>query len=172
MFCDFRSVRRAPELLRQLVAGPIQLRLKVFDTSGYFDGPPAISEVSTDLAHHGRYGERKEIGPVVDVVAVDGPNQTKARSLDEIVKRLAAVTEPPRDVISERQAALNDLGALTRNESDPSSSDFKRRNMSVSSVYSGSSHDTRSPRSAGIMRLGAEPPRPYTPAGHSLKQTN
>jgi hypothetical protein len=102
MFCDFRSVRRAPELLRQLVAGPIQLRLKVFDTSGYFDRPPAISKVSADLAHHGRNGERKEVCAMVNVIAVNSPDQTDARGLDEIINWLAAVTKPPRDVICER----------------------------------------------------------------------
>ena len=72
MLGDFGGVWCAAKFLGKVCPGLGELRLNVFDAAGHVDGPPVVSEVSADLAHHGRHGERYEFGPMVGVEAVDG----------------------------------------------------------------------------------------------------
>ena len=89
------------------------MRLKFFDATGHFDRPPVVTEVTANLAHHGRHGERQKVCAVVDVEAVDGVEQADARSLHEIVKWFAPATVSTRNVLGERKSALDDGLALT-----------------------------------------------------------
>jgi hypothetical protein len=87
--------------------------LKVFDAAGDFDSPSVVTEVASNLAHHGRHGERQELRAIVDVEAVDGVHQTESRSLDEIVEWFTPASVSPSDVIGERKTAFDNCVALT-----------------------------------------------------------
>ena len=108
MLGDFCRVGGVSELLGQLAAGVVQLGLKVFDTSGDFDCPSAVSEMSSNLARHRRHGERQKVCSVLDVEAVDRMDQPHAGCLDQIVERLTAVSISAGDVFGQRQATLYD----------------------------------------------------------------
>ena len=92
----------------QLLASVLQLHSEFFEPARHLHRPSVVAEVSANLAHHGRHSERYELVTVVDVEPVDGVEQTNSRHLDQVLERLTAVSEPPSDVVGQRQAALND----------------------------------------------------------------
>jgi hypothetical protein len=89
------------------------LRLKFFDATGHLDGPPVVTEVPADLAHHGRHGEVQKVCAVVDVDPIDRVEQADPGGLDQVVKWFAAATVSARNVMGQGQGALDDRFALT-----------------------------------------------------------
>ncbi|CFR99778.1 Uncharacterised protein [Mycobacterium tuberculosis] len=83
--------------------------MQFLETPGNLDRPAVVAEVSSDLAHDGRNREGDEVRPGLHVEANRGVDQPDPRDLNKVVTRFAATLEPPRDVIGQRQAPLNDL---------------------------------------------------------------
>jgi hypothetical protein len=103
---------RTPQLVGQLLAGPFELRIELFEPAGNLDRPSMIAEVSANFAHHGRNGERQKIRTVLSVEAVHRLNQPHSCHLDEVFERFTAITEPACDVVGQRQTAFDDHNSL------------------------------------------------------------
>lgn len=71
--------------------------------------------MAADLAHDRGHREGHEVGAGVDVEAHHRVDQPDAGHLDEVVARFAAALEAARDVVGQRQAALDDLVPLALN---------------------------------------------------------
>ena len=91
--------RRTLEALRQLVHGLVHPKRQLLESPRDLDGPPLVAEVPLQLADNRRRGIGGELDLAAGVEAVDGLDEADRADLDEVVDRLAAVTEPAREVL-------------------------------------------------------------------------
>ena len=67
--------------------------------------------MALDLADHGRGRVRRELDAAFGVEAVDGLDQADGADLQQVVVRLAAVAEPPGEMLHEREMQGDQLVA-------------------------------------------------------------
>ena len=124
------GVGARPEPLRQLGGRRAEPQVQLLEPARHLDRPAVVAEVPADLAHDRRHRERHEVRAGVDVEPDHGVHQADAGDLHEVVARLTAAVEATRDVVGQRQAALDDAVTLTLNFAEPSGSSCSSRNMS------------------------------------------
>src|ERR1700733_5744930 len=101
---------RAAFALRQLADRLGERQLELLQPPRHPDGPALVPEVPLDLADDGGRGVGGELHAALEVEPVDGLDQPDGRDLGEIVKPLAPVAEPARQVLHERQVQLDQGG--------------------------------------------------------------
>ncbi len=104
----------AAVLLRQVAGGLGQAELELLQPARNPDGPALVAEVPLDLADDGRRGVGGELDGALEVEAVDGLDQPDGRDLHEVIERLAAVAEPPGQVLHQREVGLDEVIAQPR----------------------------------------------------------
>ena len=83
------------------------LHPQLLEPARHPDRPALVAEVALDLADDRRGRVRRELDAAVGVEAVDRLDQADRADLDEVLDRLAAVAEPARAVLDQRQVQVD-----------------------------------------------------------------
>src|SRR5215471_7134080 len=105
---DLRNRRLAVELVLELLVGPHDLLVQLLEPPREADRPALVAEVATDLAQDRRRGERRELVAEIRIEAVDRLDQAQEADLDDVLQRLAAVLEPPRQEVDQALVAAHE----------------------------------------------------------------
>ena len=103
--------RRAPERRAQPLGLPCDPERPVLDRPRHMERPPAVAEVTLELAEDRRDREAREAGALGRVEAVDRLDQAERGDLHEVVERLVRVAVAAREAARERQEPLDELAA-------------------------------------------------------------
>ena len=104
---EFAWSGRATELERELLDGPLHGEGTIFVGARDVHGPAEVAEVVLQLTDDRGYGKCRERRPSFWVKAVDRVQQSDARDLGEVVKRLGASVISPREAVCEREEPPN-----------------------------------------------------------------
>src|SRR5207253_1979146 len=98
----------------QVADGLGQRELELLQAARHPDRPALVPEVPLDLAHDGGRGVGGELHAALQVEPVDRLDQPDRGDLGEVVQPLAAVPEPARKVLHQRQMQFDQVAADTR----------------------------------------------------------
>jgi hypothetical protein len=115
--CASRDVLRGrgpAELLPQLADRAVHEQRRLLEVPRYADRPPAVAEVTLQLADDGHRGERRELDLPTRVESIDRLHEPEARDLEQVIHRLASAREPACEVLGEREEHPNELVARRR----------------------------------------------------------
>jgi hypothetical protein len=104
----------AADLLGQLGHHLVERQVELLEPAGDPHRPALVAEVALELADDGRRGIGRELDLALQVEAVDGLQQPDGAHLDQVLQRLAAVAEPPRQVLDQGQVQPDQLLAQGR----------------------------------------------------------
>src|SRR5260370_27429817 len=99
----------APEPLGAIVHVLVQGQLEFLPPPRAADGPALVTEMPLDLPDDGRRGVGGELDAPAEIEPVDGLDQPDRGHLGQVVEPLAAVPEPARQVLDQRQGQLPHL---------------------------------------------------------------
>ncbi len=102
---------RTTEAERELLEGPLHGEGTILVGARDVHGPAEVAEVVLQLPHDRRYRKCRERRTSFWVKAVDRVEQSDARDLREVVKRLGASVVSPREAVCEREEPPNQLVA-------------------------------------------------------------
>jgi hypothetical protein len=114
---DLADGGRPAQLLGENADDAAEAQVELLDPPGHPDRPPLVPEVALQLADDRRGGVGRELEAPVRVEPVDRLQQAQGGDLDQVVERLAAVGEPPGQILGQPHVGGDEVvaqGAVAR----------------------------------------------------------